>query len=199
MVLPGHLAGGYLATTALFSIVQLPVSENELNALYIIGTLAGEIPDIDLFAFYFKNKLKKLNDSKQVLPNQLSNNSSSEETHRNYFTHIPIFWLILSSTIFSLGIIFNSDFIVGLGLVLLAGTISHFILDSIDYGIAWLRPFSSKRFCLFKMEITENKSTDIITGSILYYWNYLKSQYIKQPTFYFEVLITATALYFLLK
>lgn len=199
MVLPGHLAGGYLATTALFSLVQLPISQDEITILYIIGTIAGEIPDIDLFAFYIKNKSKgKANRDLELLDRSF-NNIQITETHRDYFTHIPIFWLILASVISFIGITLDSSFTVGLGLVLMVGTVSHFILDSIDYGITWLKPFSSKRFCLFKMKITDNKSSDIITGSIRYYWNYLKSEYLKQATFYLEVLITVIALYFLFK
>lgn len=190
MVLPGHLAGGYLATTALISLTGWSFSINELNTLYIIGALAGEIPDIDLFAFYFENKFKT--QSKEE-------NGDKSHTHRKYFTHTPLFWIIASLSISILGMLFSSIFTFAIGLVILVGTMSHFILDSIDYGITWLKPFSQKRFSIFPMETIVKHSPNEIVGSLSYYWNYLKSTYLKQATFYAEFLITVIALYFLIK
>ena len=185
MVLPGHLSGGYLSTTALLSLISFgSFSANEITTLYIIGTIAGEIPDIDLFIFYFEKK---------------KNNNSTRSTHREYFTHMPLFWIILSLIISFLGSLFSSPFTIVTGFVILFGTMSHFILDSIDYGIAWLRPFSQKRFSIFPMELIKKHSSHEIVGSVTYYWNYLKSTYLKQATSYVEILITVVALYFLLK
>jgi len=183
MVLPGHLSGGYLATGAVLSLFSLPLSSAEINALYIIGTIAGEIPDIDLFAFYFEKK---------------KDSHSSNDTHREYLTHTPFFWLIFSSIISLFGLIFSSSFVMILGLIVFVGTISHFILDSIDYGIVWFSPFYKKRFAIFEMKPIEVKSENEVIGSLSYYWNYLQSAYLKQVTFYAEVLITIIAIFVLL-
>jgi hypothetical protein len=55
MVLPGHLAGGYIATTIVLSLLPASIqfSTGQLTTLYIVGILSGEIPDIDLLLFYF--------------------------------------------------------------------------------------------------------------------------------------------------
>ncbi len=179
MVLPGHLAGGYIATTAVLSSIPWVFTQKELALLYIIGILAGEIPDIDLFAFYFEKK---------------NNNDSKNLTHREYISHIPLFWIMISLLIALFGIIFSSTFIITLSIVFLVGTISHLILDSIDYGITWLKPFSSKRFCLFPMKLIPEDPHIVTTGSLQYYWNYLKGAYLKQVTFYAEILITVVAI-----
>jgi uncharacterized membrane protein len=180
MVLPGHLSGGYLATTALLSLAPWSTSTNELTALYIIGTIAGEIPDIDLFSFYFEKK---------------KNKNSSHSNHREYLTHIPLFWITISLLISLFGLIISSSFIIALGFVFLVGTLSHFILDSIDFGITWLAPMSSRRFYLFPMKLIKEDPKHVATGGILYYWNYLKGAYLKQVTFYAEILITIVALF----
>lgn len=179
MVLPGHLAGGYIATTAVLSLAPWSFSANELTALYIIGILAGWIPDIDLFAFYFEKK---------------NNNYSTNSSHREYITHIPIFWIAMFSLILLIGIICSSPFTIILSFVLLTGTMSHLVLDSIDYGIVWLKPFSSKRFCLFPMQLIKEDPKLVATGSLIYYWNYLKGAYLKQVTFYAEIIVTIIAL-----
>ena len=185
MVLPGHLAGGYIATTVVLSLLPASVqfSTDQLTILYIVGILSGEIPDIDLLLFYF---LKK------------KNKDQSKNNHREFITHIPLFWFIISLIIFSLGFLFNSKFIEILALLLLAGTFSHFVFDSIEYGIRWIEPFSKKRLSLFKdspKTDTDNvDDTKIIIGSIPYYWNYIKTSYIKSSTIYFEITVVIIAI-----
>ena len=117
MVLPGHLAGGYLATYSLLALTNTSFSPTETNILYLIGIIAGEIPDIDLIFFYFEYKKKKIH--------KISG-------HREYITHTPIFWTCISLVAILPGIIFNSNFIFYTGLVILFGTMSHFIFDSIE-------------------------------------------------------------------
>lgn len=185
MVLPGHLAGGYIATTIVLNLLPASVqfSTDQLTILYIVGILSGEIPDIDLLLFYF---LKK------------KNKDQSKNNHREFITHVPLFWFIISLIIFSLGFLFNSKFIEILALLLLAGTLSHFVFDSIEYGIRWIEPFSKKRLSLFKdSEKTNTNNIDeknIAIGSISYYWNYIKISYIKSSTIYFEITVVIIAI-----
>ncbi len=190
MVLPGHLAGGYLATTSILSLVTVPFSNTELTLLYIIGILAGEIPDIDLFAFYFeKNK---------------GSSSSKKHTHREYITHLPLFWFSLCLVIFFIGYSADWVFLMTMSLVILAGVFSHFLFDSLDYGIQWFKPFSKRRLCLSNNLNTDDfdkKMSDrrIKIGSINFYWNYLKIFYLKQITFYAEVLVVIIAIFIFFK
>ena len=177
MVLPGHLAGGYLTATALLAVFHPDFSVAQTNTLLIIGTLAGELPDIDLFFFNIKYR---------------HHTANRTDSHRNYITHIPFFWFIISFTISFIGLIFYSSFIEWIGLIILAGTFSHFILDSIEYGIRWLAPLSNKRFAL-QLEVPE-KPTNDRPGSIRQYFHFLIRTYWKTKTFWLEIIVTITAL-----
>ena len=72
MVLPGHLAGGYLASRAVLFLTHATFTPVQTATLLVIGTLAGEAPDIDFIFFYF---------------NQRSKTSKKVAEHRDYFTH----------------------------------------------------------------------------------------------------------------
>lgn len=184
MVLPGHIAGGYLATTFILGLSSTPFTTTELAIIYVVGILAGEIPDLDLLFFYFNKK---------------NNGTSKKATHRDYITHLPMFWLSLGMTLFLYGYSLNSPLVMTLALVLVAGTFSHFILDSIEYGIQWFKPLSHRRICLFEIKDIadfEKKSTHnhVRTGSLLFYWNYVRTIYVRQISFYAELLVVIIAL-----
>ena len=177
MVLPGHLAGGYLAATALIYFFHPGFSANQINTLLIIGTLAGEFPDVDLIFFNIKYR---------------HNPANRTDSHRNYITHIPLFWLIISLLIVITGSIFNSLFTEYVGWVVLTGTWSHFLLDSIEYGIRWIAPLSNRRFAL-KLE-TQEKPTEDRPGSLMQYFHFLIRTYWRMTTFWLEIIITIIAL-----
>lgn len=184
MVLPGHLAGGYITTSIILNFVSIPLTSADLAVIYTVGILSGEIPDIDLLLFYLeKNK----------------NKHKHRQTHRDFITHIPLFWFVFCLTIFFIGFLITSKFIMLLSAVILAGTFSHFILDSLEYGIQWFKPFSKRRYCLFaikEIEAFERQSQhdNIKIGSLRFYWNYVTKIYIKQVSFYAELLVVAIAL-----
>ena len=180
MVLPGHLAGGYIAAEALLSLLDPALSPGQIAAVYAIGTLAGELPDIDIAIHALVSRLRlggvKLN-------------------HRQYVTHAPIFWLGVSAIIAAAGLSFSSIFIIMCGLAVLAGTLSHFILDSIDFGIRWLWPFSQKRISL------TDPGPEVRTGdpsSFSYYRDFILKEYYKKISFYAEIAVTVIALYLFL-
>ncbi len=184
MVLPGHLAGGYIATSIILNFVSIPLTSADLSVIYTIGILSGEIPDIDLLLFYLeKNK----------------NKNKTRQTHRDFITHIPMFWFVFCLTIFFIGFLVTSKLIMLLSVVILAGTFSHFILDSLEYGIQWFKPFSKRRYCLFEikeMEDFEKRSQHdhVKIGSLRFYWNYVTTIYIRQVSFYAEFLVVIIAI-----
>ncbi|HTK33150.1 MAG TPA: metal-dependent hydrolase [Candidatus Paceibacterota bacterium] len=186
MVLPGHLAGGYLAATAMLSFFQPSLSPHETAALLIIGTIAGDLPDIDLIFFYLKHR----KDRTEKHP------TSESESHRNYITHIPFFWFVLSLLISLIGTLFDSTLIMYAGLVIFGGTWSHLILDSIDYGIRWIAPLSQRRYAL-KKEIPKQISTDR-PGSLMQYIHFILQTYWRMPTFWAEIGITIFTLHIVL-
>ena len=178
MVLPGHLAGGYLAARAVLFLTHASFSPTQTATLLVIGTLAGEVPDIDLLFFYF---------------NQRSKASKKVAEHRDYLTHAPIVWLILSLLIVAIGLLFNSSFVQFTGWMILAGTFSHFILDSLEYGIPWLWPISKKWFAIRKFQpkrlVTARK------GTLKAHWQFTTGPYIEGWTVWLEIAITLAALW----
>jgi hypothetical protein len=194
MVLPGHIAGGYLATYALLAVAHsvapaslATFSQNEILAFYIIGMIAGELPDIDLFWFYLENRRslsfprrRESSVEPQSNVSGITLDSRSPEVatpvdglrgndkrnHREHITHLPLFWLCVSVVICLIGLVFNSAFIYFASFVILAGILSHFIFDSIEHGICWLWPFSKKRYCLLSMSGLPIRSSNEAKESI---------------------------------
>jgi len=109
--------------------------------------------------------------------------------HRRYITHAPILWFILA-----LGIYFfsASTYHKYLGLLLFLGTLSHFILDSFDYGIMWLWPLNKKVFSFRNTgkDLTVNHPS----GNIVIYFCRFLNQYRKWMTFYLELLMIISGL-----
>ena len=193
MVLPGHLAGGYLAATVLLAIFHPDLSTNQINCLLIIGTLAGELPDIDLIFFNLAHRKYQ----KNITQNTLKSDYKIINSHRNYITHIPFFWLLISLAIVIIGQIFNSIFTEYLGWTILVGTWSHLILDSIEYGILWLSPFSKKIYAI--KENTLQGNTPHRQGSLIQHFHFVITTYWKIYTFWIEIAISIVALIVLFK
>ncbi|MFA6459268.1 MAG: metal-dependent hydrolase [Candidatus Paceibacterota bacterium] len=178
MVLPGHLSGGFIASTAILSILQPALSPGEMNTILFIGTLAGDFPDIDLIRLYFAEK--RPHDSNHKNAN-----------HREYITHTPIAWLTISAIIFLIGTIFDSAFTQCLALVILAGSWSHLLFDSIEYGTMWFWPLTNKRIKLFeRMPVAHITARP---GSFASHWQYVKGAYLKTWTFWAEIVVTIVA------
>jgi hypothetical protein len=186
MVLPGHIAGGYLFTRAFLALTHATFSASQTTALLIIGTLAGELPDIDLLRFYLANR----------------SGFSIDHNHRLYATHAPLFWLIVSLIVVALGYIVSSPFVIYLGWIILSGSWGHLILDSIEDGVMWLWPFSRQRFALRNVPDFDaaKYAGKYRPGTFAFYWDYIWTVYIgRRVTFYVEIFITLAAIWVLFK
>lgn len=150
----------------------------EINSLLIIGTLAGELPDIDLIRLYFDHKLER--------PGRVND-------HRVYITHAPFFWLMISLIIVAGGYLAGSLFTEWIGWLVLAGSWSHLILDSLEYGVMWLWPFSKKLFTAKKEVPSENIAAR--PGSPSHHFHYISKVYVKTISFWVEIIITLAAAY----
>lgn len=178
MVLPGHLAGGYLFTKAFLVLSPVTFSTPETTAILVIGTILGEAPDIDLFRFYFANKKGR----RTTFPH-----------HRFYITHNPFFWFGIGIIIASFGLFMSSNFLTALGLLFWICPWSHFLFDSIDVGIRWLWPFSNKFYALLKT--SQKEDIDGQKGTFSYYWKIITRHYVKSLTFYAEMIVVIIALW----
>ncbi len=174
MLPPGHLAAGYLTTKAVLHFAHPQVSAAQTHSLVVWGTLFGFIPDLDIFWYFFQNK------------NFLAV-GNTENNHRKYISHAPLVWMLAGLLIY----FFSSNIYYELiGLLLWLGSWSHFILDSIDYGIMWLWPFSSKIYAL------KNAATVFPVkerGFIKHHWEFFKL-YSRALSFYVEIFIVIIAL-----
>lgn len=179
MVLPGHLAGGYLATRALLSLTHATFSSTKTTALLIIGTLAGDGPDIDLFWYSFKHRVLK---------------SQVKDDHREYVSHAPLLWLAVCLVIALIGLLVGSVFTEFIGLAILVGSWSHLILDSVEHGVMWLWPLSSK---LFSVSSHRDPEVPGEPGSVRAYWNFIVKAYPKRITFWLEIIVTLIGIYVL--
>ncbi len=182
MLPPGHIAAGYLTAYALIKIVRPDISPGEINQLLYWGMFFGFAPDLDKFWFFFKNR------SLLVVP------AGVKKYHRNYFTHAPVLWLAVGLGIFLFA---QTGYLKLLGLVLWLGAWSHFILDSLEYGVIWLWPISDKLFAFksagVKLFVTEDKN--FFTHS----FKFLHAYATKSITFYCEIIIILIALIIYLK
>lgn len=173
MLPPGHIAAGYLTGYALLKIANPAVTPIEVQHLILWATFFGFAPDLDMFFTFFKEKAFIIKDVKN-------------RDHRKYYSHAPILWLIPGLLIYFFA---SSVYFKTFGLVLWLGSWSHFLLDTIEYGIMWLWPISPKLFTLKKVAIVENTETDFWR-----YWLKMVWQYSKSVSFYLEVFIIITAL-----
>lgn len=177
MLPPGHIAAGYLVS---LGVAQLLVHNYRLlddPGLIAFGALVAAAPDLDLFYKFF-----------QVKRFYLDKESDNERTtHRRLISHAPLIYLAVAAIAFLLG----SDLVKALSIMFLAGTWSHFILDTSGYGIAWLYPFSSKLFTLKPI----NEETRSNGSGFTDYWMKFLNFYSRRPEFYLEILIILLAVY----
>lgn len=172
MLPSGHFAAGYLVTTALIKIANANLSTSQVGVVTLVGTLSGIAPDIDLAYYFFRQKKGKL---------------KKDENHRFYLTHAPLLWLLLSLGIYQFG---GTEFWHMIGLSVWAGSWSHFVLDSIEFGVPWLWPMSKKLIALKRMSGSGNKSTEVIKSQ----WEFITKVYPTMVTSSLEILIIALAL-----
>ena len=150
-----------------------------MTALYVIGLIASEGPDFDLIKFFFEHRSMKL---------------QKADSHRKYWSHAPLVWLMASLTIVLAGYIAGSQFTSYIGWTILFGSWSHFIFDSIEYGIMWLWPFSKKPFYLHTAPV---ENIDERKGTLAYYWTFIWKYYLRLWTFYLEIAVILLALWVL--
>ncbi len=172
MLPPGHIAAGFLTAEALLKITHPNLTPNQLNQLLFWGAFWGFAPDLDYFYSFALEKAFTIKDTEK-------------NNHRRFITHAPVVWLTAGLLIFFLA---TSPFWKTFGLLVWLGSWSHFLLDSIEYGVIWLWPLSKKKYAFKHVEsfnITKR-------GFFAYWWEFVKL-YTKAITFYAEIIILVSA------
>ncbi len=134
MLPPGHLAAGFLSAVVVLSQATKPApAPVEAKRLLWLGALFGFAPDLDVFWLFLSHKT--------LLPS-----SNGDYNHRLYLSHAPLVWLMVGLIVFILArTVFQRRVVI----VALAAAGSHFLFDSIEYGLKWLWPFSQKFHAVF--------------------------------------------------
>jgi|SRR5581483_6112124 len=172
MVAPGHFAGGYLLTKTVLYAWHLSLTPHQYDVAMAVGLICSNAPDLDLFYFFKKRNSALL---------------AEDESHRDLASHAPIIWLIIGALVYLSS---STDYGRAIAVALVAGSWSHFILDSIEYGIMWLWPFHKKRFALRQVKQKEPVEKNIWK----FYWRLLWEVYVHNWTFWLEITLVATAL-----
>ncbi len=169
MLPSGHTAFGFLTAYGFIKIAKPDLDPSQINQLLVLGAFFGFAPDLDEFWFFYKNK------------NLLVAPAGQTTNHRHYLSHAPILWLIGGAVIFvfASGVFWKSA-----GILLWLCGWTHFLADSIEYGIMWLWPFDRKLFAFKDKEIYVTLSE---RGFFKHTLSFLKL-YTRQFSFYFEIL-----------
>jgi hypothetical protein len=179
MLPTGHAAAGFITAYSFIKIVKPDLDPSQINQLLYLGAFFGFSPDLDEFWFFFKTK------GLLVAP------ADQKINHRYYLSHAPVLWLIVGVIIF----VFSSTaFWQSAGLLLWLCSWSHFLADSIEYGIMWLWPFNGKLFAFKDREIN---ITIPERNFFKHSFTYLKL-YTTRLSFYLEVLFIVLAILVLL-
>lgn len=174
MLPPGHVAAGYLTAEVLLKFAHPQLSATQQNQLLWWGIFFGFAPDLDYFYVFFREHAFTVKDS-------------SKNNHRRLISHAPILWLIVGLVIYFLS---TDVYYKILGLLLWLASWSHFILDSIEDGVMWLWPISTKQFAL-----RHPKNLIVEDSNFFSHWVKFIKQYATQRlSFIFEVLIILAAL-----
>jgi membrane-bound metal-dependent hydrolase YbcI (DUF457 family) len=173
----GHIALGYLASKLVISLLGIPLSPNQADSLILIGMMAAILPDIDLVPFFLRHKSFKI---------------QKDKSHRKVWSHAPLLWAFLIIIVASF---LKSQFALMSVLVFLIGSLSHFLADSIEYGVFWLWPFSKKKVYIREANGNGNGVSYSPEGHTAYqhYKHFLKSVYIRNWTVRVEAIILIVA------
>lgn len=164
-----------MTAEALLKITQPALTPTEYQQLVLWGMFFSFAPDLDTFLAFLKVKAFWYRPG------------TDSSVHRKFYSHVPLFWMIAGLLVFFLA---GSAYWQNVGLLLWLCSWSHFILDSIEFGVMWFWPISKNLWALkgrgVKMQIS--------SGSFWGYWVSFLKIYRHRITFYLEVLIIILAL-----
>ena len=173
MLPPGHVAAGYLVANLVIKLSGFKPGLLEANHLVLWGMFFSFAPDLDTFYSFAKEKAFTVHDPEA-------------HNHRKYWSHAPLLWLFAGLAIYLLG---TSEYVKCFGLLVWMCSWSHFVLDSIEYGIMWLWPFSKKIYAIRTVELMKISEPDFLS-----YWLKFLKVYRKYVTFYLEIAVIISAI-----
>ena len=171
-----HAAAGYLLAFILIKILHPALTPDQINSLLLWSLFWAIAVDWDMIISYGRRKSLKMSD---------------EISHRNFLTHSPLPWLVVVLLVYFLaGHLYWKYFSVAI----LAGAGSHLLVDSIEFGIMWLWPFSKKRYMLFDNPVTQGNPFSDEKNIFVYYAKMYRYVYMRMVTFKVGLFIVLTSL-----
>lgn len=156
MLPPGHASAGYLVALGIASFFH--ISSPQAQSLLWAGFVFGAIPDLDMFAAFFKTRSLVIQNDKK--------------SHRTYITHTPIFWIGVAGIV----AIITRD--LALSLVILLAPLSHLFLDTVEDEIRWLWPFVKRPYRILR----RTNDLTLPKESFFSYWKHFVAWYVKNRT-----------------
>lgn len=175
MLPPGHVAAGFLTAHAMVKVLRPDLTAAELQQFLLLGAFFGFAPDLDTFVAFAK--VKSLTFEGGV---------KDSANHRKFVSHAPVLWLLAGLLVYGFA---DGEFAKLAGLLLWLASWSHFLLDTIQYGIMWLWPVRSEIYAMLDRGVSVPVLAHGFWG---YWWGFLKS-YSRKTSFYLELLIIAIA------
>ena len=171
----GHLAAGYLVSDAILAAAKPALAPPQLRSLLLWGVFFSFAPDLDFFYAFAKKRSLTI--------------TGTDVNHRDYWTHRPMLWLGASLLFAAFA---ASPYWRWFGVMMLAGSWSHFLLDSIRTGVRWLWPFSRRFFALQAPGAIE---ANPVKGFFRHWLNMIRMYKEKAPlAFYLEIALVAAAI-----
>ncbi len=174
MLPPGHIAGGYLASRAALYLSGVSLAPHEETLLIGICMASAFAPDLDMLYGFAKSR--SLTATKE------------KGSHRQFATHTPLVWLVASlavmvaapSAMWKFG-----------GAMVLIGSWSHLMLDSVQYGIRWLWPLSNRLYAIRDTGV----EYDLPQKPFFVFWLHFCAEYwrVFRLTFVLELIVIAAA------
>ena len=168
MLPPGHVAAGFLTAEALLKITKPELSFSQYRDLLYWGMFFGFAPDLDYFLAFAIQKAWTIPDFEK-------------NSHRRFLSHAPIMWLLVGLAIFFTA---QTAFFKTFGLIVWLASWGHFLLDTIEFGIMWFWPVSTKKFYFIFRAEQKNHQLNFVS----FWWQAVK-YYCSSVSFYFEVLL----------
>lgn len=170
MMLPTHIV-----TTAATTAYFLNRWNTQNKWLYIVGFLAGAIPDFDLL-YYMAFKKKK---------NTIF--TADAVNHRQTFMHAPLFYLAILLPLLLVALVGHFTLLYQVVVLLSVGVFSHILLDMVWVGgVPLLWPFHKGLQGFFIQS-----SQRMLARYIKKHGNDWMSFYMRHPLFYFELCFLA--------
>ncbi len=113
--------------------------------LFVLFLIGNVIPDFDYVILNFLPEKYKL------------------RNHRDFFTHWPVVWLFC---IF-IAMFLKNDFFLWFSM----GGLSHLVLDTVDWGVAWLVPIKNGKISLLSLQNQVQSTWRLKHFLVAYYKN----------------------------